>query len=640
MKNRNWYETVCNTFGKYFFRIPINEKTKKDFLSKLEFCDLKIEPNRIFSASAVLMLIGFVAMILLSFLGYFFYGFLMIIFITGFVIYLLYYPGFLVKYYRIKASSELVLCVFYMAVHLRLVPNLENAVKFASENLTGIVGKDLKRKFWDLEIGKYKSIEDLLHDFVEKWKKENLEFAQSMDVLRTSMLEVDEKREKMLSEAINVLLEGNTERMKNYTTQLKIPLMVITTFGITLPLLMVILFPMMTIFMAETIKPIALILIYNIALPIIVFWLMRRTLSTLPLQFGVIDISKHPDAHPIGKLSARIKGKKINLPLLPISILIGALICALGVYLITLSTEPVSLANLGGGIVILWGVAAAMIFYSFFSYFGNIEIRDEIKKTEKEYGVAIFELGHIMSTGRPMEKSLEILADRIKELEIAKLFKSALSNIKAFGLTLKSALFDEKIGVMKYYPSKLIRSISRIIVESLRKGVSSASKVAINVAEYLKSVHLVEKHIKESLDETTSSMKITLLLLVPIVCGTVVGMATITVMVLFKIVNTLTVVTGLSTAFPALGSQDILGGLVDIKNIMPAEAFLIVVGFYMLEMIFLLSTFLCTLEHGGDPLDKYKLVTQGILFGMVIFTVCVLLIFFIFEGLVGTAWIV
>jgi hypothetical protein len=358
----------------------------------------------------------------------------------------------------------------------------------------------------------------------------------------------------------------------------------------------------------------------------------------MPLQFGVLDISKHPDVHPIGKLSTKIRGKKVNIPLLPIAILIGAVICALGVYLTTLSTEPVSLANISGGIVILWGVAIAIIFYSFFSFFDNIEIRNEIERTEKEYGEAVFELGHIMSTGYPVEKSLEILSERIRELEITKFFEKTLSNIRTFGLTLKNALFDKKIGVMRYYPSKLIRSISKIIVESLEKGVAGASKIAINIAEYLKGIHLVEQHMKDSLDETTSSMKMMLLLLVPIVCGTVVGMATITVMVLFKIVATMTTVTGLSTAMPALGNPSILGGLVDMKNIMPAEVFLLVVGVYMLEMVFLLSTFLTTLEHGGDPLDKYKLMTEGTLIGTVIFSVCVLFIFFIFKGLIG--WVI
>jgi RsiW-degrading membrane proteinase PrsW (M82 family) len=81
-----------------------------------------------------------------------------------------------------------------------------------------------------------------------------------------------------------------------------------------------------------------------------------------------------------------------------------------------------------------------------------------------------------------------------------------------------------------------------------------------------------------------------------------------------------------------------LEALVDIKKIVPAETFLLIVGIYMLEVIVLLSIFLTRLEHGGDPLDGYKMLTNGLLIGMAIFSFSVLLIYFIFSGILGMVW--
>ena len=97
----------------------------------------------------------------------------------------------------------------YMIVSLRLTPNLENAIKFAAENLSGPVGRDLKKMMWGLSTGKYLNPEELLDELASKWRQENLEFYQAIDMMKTSMMERGEKRERTLDESINVLLEGN-----------------------------------------------------------------------------------------------------------------------------------------------------------------------------------------------------------------------------------------------------------------------------------------------------------------------------------------------------------------------------------------------------------------------------------------------
>lgn len=638
MKKDHWYEILCSKLGFSFLKIPLDKKTEENLKNKLTFCELKITPQQVISTSISLALIGIVLSVLLFLLNLQLHGLLTIGAFIGLAFFVFYYPELLTKYYRIKASSELVLSILYMIVSLRLVPNLERAIKFAAENLRGPVGKDLKRRLWDMQVGKYKNAEELLESFANKWKEENEEFYQTLDMIRTSMRERGEKREKTLDEAINVILQGNMERMKHYASGLRNPLTILVMFGVTLPVLTIVLFPILTIFLAEEVKPIMLVILYNIILPAAVYWLMNSTLLSLPLQFGIVDISLHPEAHPIGKYRFKVGKKKVEIPLLPISIVIGLILVLLGLRIASLGKEGVNLFKIGGGLLALWGIASALIFYSFFSYYKNFEIKNEIREVERQFDDAMFQLGHLLYTGQPIEKSLERLKMSTGKLSISKLFERILDNIRRFGYNFKRAIFDPRVGAAKFYPSYIIRNMLSIVADSVEKGIIETAKTMMAIGSYLKSVHSVEEYMKETLDETISDMSFMMNLLAPISCGIVVGLATVMVMVLYHLVSIIASITGLSSSITPLADASFLMGIVDIKKIVPAEAFLVIVGSYMLEVIVLLSNFLSILEYGGDPIEKHRLITKGVLFGMLIFTFCVLAIYFIFGSLIKLMW--
>jgi len=637
-KKGAWYEFLCNTLGKKF-EFPLKEDDTKRLSESLEFCDLKIKPNYIYSTVILVLLVGLGLSVVLFFLNFYFYGLIALFVILGFVYYLTIYPTYLTKYHRITATSDLVQSIFYLVVSLRLTPNLETALSFASNNVKGMVGSDLKKMTWDMSTGIYQNADAVLELFANKWKKENLEFYEAMHLIRMSTLQRKDKREKMLDEAVNIMLQGNMERMKHYATELRNPLLIITTLGITLPVLTIILFPILTIFMASTIDPTLLFLFYDVFLPVIVYYIMDQALQSRPLTLGKIDISQHPKAKPMNWIKIDFPVKSLRIPTLLISVLFGMIICLIGYGTALQSDEPVSLLNIGGGLIMLGGITCSLIVYSFFHYSSNIPIRDEIKESEREFDEILFQLGYTLSTGIPLEAALDESVKRTKDLKISKLFERALSNIKRFGFTFKRALLDKRYGVLKYYPSQIIRTTMNMISSSIEKGVAGVSKTVLSVSKYLKSMHLVEEHIRDILDETTSSMKMMMTLLVPIASGAVVGMSVIMTMVLFQIEKLLADVTGLSQAYPQNFEASTLGGFVDIKNVMPAELFLVVVGIYMLEIIVMLATFIGSLEHGDDPLDKHRLIATNVFLGYFIFSGCILFIYFIFRNLI-TFWAV
>jgi len=632
-KKGAWYEFLCNSLGK-IFEFPLKDSDVEKLSEELEFCDLKIKPNYIYTTAIILIIIGIGFSLMMFFFNKYLYGMITAMGTLGFAYYITIYPSYLTRYHRVMATSDLVQTIFYLAISLRLVPNLETALMFASKNVKGVVGRDLKMMAWGLSTGKYQNADKVLENFAAKWKKENLEFYESMDLIRASILQRKERRESLLDEAIDVMLRGNMERMKHYSTQLRNPLLVLTTLGITLPVLTIILFPILTIFLASTINPTYLFLFYDLLLPLVVYYMMSETLKARPLTFGLIDISLHPKAKPMKWIEIRLLNNKLKIPVLLISILVGVIISLIGYTITLIPNEPVSFTKIGGGLIILSGISASLVIYSYLHYKDNINVRDEIREMEKEFDEVLFQLGYTLTSGIPLESAIKKSVEKTRDLKISKLFDNVLFNIRKFGFTFKRALFDKKYGVLKYYPSRIIKSTMSILSDSIDKGVAGMSKTVLSVSQYLKSMHLVEEHMKEILDETTSSMKMMMTLLVPIACGAIVGMATIMTMVLFQIDKLLADVTGLSNAYPENFSENVLGSMVDIKSVMPAEVFLVVVGVYMLEIVLMLAVFIGALEHGDDPLDKHQLITTNVILSYFMFSACVLFIYFIFRNLI------
>jgi len=626
----SFYEKLCNSLGKFEF--PLSEKSKRELEEKLEFCDIRVSPGKIYASALILIFLSLLISIPFFLFNLSSFGILLIAGSVGLGIYLIIYPTLQARTLRVRASRELIQTVLYLVVALRLSPSLENALLFAAANTRGIVGRKLKKAAWQLKVGRYRSADEVLEKFAEEWKVENLEFYEAIDLIRTSVLQSKERRERMLDEAVDVILKRNMERMMRYSRQLRGPLMIITTLGITLPVLVIILFPIIVIFLPEVIKPWLLFLFYDLILPVIVYYIMHEALKSRPVTFGVVDISEHPKARRTDALTFNLFGKKLAIPVFLISALVGALIASVGVYLISIPSGKVSTLKIFGGLTILAGIACSILLYSFFQFFENIDIKNELKQIEIEFDEVLFQLGYIMATGIPLEAGLERIRNRVRALRISGLVDGIIINMRKFGFTFKKALFDEKFGIIKKYPSRLIKSIMGIISDTIEKGVAGTAKTILSISSYLKSLHAVEEHMKEVLDETVSDMRIMMNLLVPISSGATVGLATLMVMVLFQIVSMLTQVTGLSQR-PEFTPENLMFA-VDIKNIIPAEVFLVCVGVYMLEVTILLAYFISTLEYGEDKLERYKLIAQSILLSLGIFTFTLLLIYFTFAGLI------
>lgn len=622
------YETLCNLSEK-ILPIPVWKEKREKLQEAIDFCFMRITPKGAFSFSIISSLIVLIILLtspfILNIKPPLVYWVLVFVVTISVFAYFYNYPTRLATYYRIKANSEMILAIVYLTVSLRTKPNLENALLFTSTNLTGPLATELKELLWGLYTGKYISVEAALDDFSKKWKGENREFAEAINLIKTTFFEGYREMDLVLDEAVSVVLRGSKERLKHYVQDLKTPLMILNALGILLPIIGLMFFPMIAVFMPETIKPITLIIGYDILLPLIVYWLIRNSLMKRPYTFHQPDISKHPKYR-----RSLFGGIEIFLPILITIVPVG-----IGMYQILYSESTFSFSLLVFSVMIICGISLGIISYCFLSSFNKLGLRGEIVQMESELGVAMFQLGYQLRGGMPIENAIKHMIPKIRDMKISNLFGKTVQNMEMFGATFERAMLDKQIGAIIFYPSILMRAIMKATVDISKSGMAVLSKSVISISNYLKDMHDVEEYFQEILSEVTSTMRMQALLLAPLTAGIVVGLTAMMMMML-------TTLRGWVDQFQAqlqsYGPIGMVGGgifdsFIKLNEMMPISHFQLIVGIYMIEVVTMLTIFLGVIEYGEENILRKFNLAKMLFIGTIIYSISLLLVYSLLSSL-------
>lgn len=624
----NLYEYFCNR-SKEIFRISPWKSLKKKYKEAIIFSHLKITPEGAFSLTILATVLMIVIPILLMITFNFFYGglFLFIGIFAAIIFYYLYsYPMHYATVFRIKASSEMTLCILYMVTSMKISPNLERAIEFSAKNLRGPLAFDLKKLLWEIYAGKYTTASGL-DAFMKKWERDNEEFTEALYLIRNSPFATHKKQEDILDEAIWVILAGTKDRMKGFARKLRTPILVINTMGILLPLIGVVFFPLMAMFIPELIQPYALGIGYTVILPFTVYWLMKKYLEERPYSFHQPDLSRHPKFK---------KEKLINKELITM-IGICFLFSLMGIILLLPIKLIFSAEQLYLSLIVTWGVAAGIIYFCITTVRKKLELRKEIVKIESEFGEALYQLGSRLSMGTPLENVLKEIIPKIKHLKISKFFKNIVYNMENFGMTLEKAVFDKKAGAINYYPSILIDALMRAIIGiQKRGGFGILSKITISISTYLKNIKSVEEDLKDILGEVTASLHLQSLLLAPITAGIVVALSAIIMEMLLMFGGVSDPLYKSMEGYGALGDagSGLLSSFINLNEMIPIHVFQIIVGIYMIEIIILMSIFLSLIENGDENILKRVLVGRRLLISTIFYTIIMVMVYSIFTSLI------
>ena len=257
-----------------------------------------------------------------------------------------------------------------------------------------------------------------------------------------------------------------------------------------------------------------------------------------------------------------------------------------------------------------------------------IKLKRTVEHMEREFSSGIFQLGNRLLEHVPAELAFSRVAQTMQKSDIAKFFTTVDYNIRRLGVSLKDAIFNERYGAIAQFPSSMIKSMMSVLAEGVKKGPEIAGRSLVTISKYLASIHKVTERLKDLLADTVSSMTMQVKLFVPMISGIVVGLAVLTTSIMLNLGQQMAGLEagGAGAAAPGVGLLEIF----QIESMIPGFIFQGLVGFYLIQIVFILTFLLSGIINGRDEIEEKYLLAQNLFMATglyVIITVVVLLLF-------------
>ena len=674
-KQLTLYEKLCNLSEK-LLKIKPDQKQAEIVQEAINITHMNITPAGAVSFSFLMPIVAAVFGSLFAFLV-FQSTFFVLLFIIGaacMIKPLGRAPEFIANNWRLKASNQMVLCIFYVVTYMRHTSNLEKAIEFASQHLAPPLSLDLKKILWDVETEKYSSVKESLDMYLDTWKKWNLEFIEAFHLIESSLYEGEESRRlTALDKSLDVILDETYEKMLHYAHNLQNPITMLHMLGIILPILGLVILPLVVSFM-ENVKWYHLAVIYNVILTVVVYYLGKNILSRRPTGYGDTDISEeNPELKKYKNILIKFGNREFQMTPMIVSVFLGAVFFLLGLSPLLLhaigfpdfgfggedlstpcgqkycfleyrtsatTNKEIGPYGLGASVMSLFiplsfGLAIGL-FYRLKSK-NVIKIRDKAKQLELEFANALYQLGNRLGDNLPVEIAVGKVSDVMEGTISGSFFQLVSLNIRRLGMSIEKAIFDPLHGALVSFPSNLIESSMKVLTQAIKKGPLIAAQALTNVARYIKEIHKVNERLKDLMADIIASMRSQIKFLTPAIAGVVIGITSMITAILGKLSGQLLQVTQTAGGGDTAAPTGILGLFGDG---IPTYYFQLVVGIYVVQITFILTVIANGVENGSDKLNENyelgnNLVRSTLLY--VFISGAVMLLFNIIAGRILTA---
>jgi len=642
------YEKLCHSLGN-FIKLKPAKKDEERIQKAIDIAHLQITAQQAITLSVMSFMVVFILSLIISIAMCFIAGkivmsaltfFILMLFVGLFLFYFAnQYPLRMANKWRLKASTQMVPAILYIVVYMRHTANLEKAIAFAAEHLQYPLALDLRKVFYNVEIGKFSSIKESLDNYLEVWREYSPEFIEAFHLIESSLYEPDSgRRIIILEKSLQVVLDGVYDKMLKFTHDVKGPLTNVYMLGVVLPTLGLALIPLASSMVGDFLKWNIVFVLFNLVVPFMVFFLTDKIMFLRPGGHGE---SEFLEKNPLyAKYKSNVYYGKAFLMCLPFLIIgflplimqITPVYSALGwtsgdpalkefgitgnygeMKLFGFIEVPVA----GGGKTLVgpFGVIAVImsmfiplglaLFFSM-SFKGKtkelILERQKTKELEAEFNNSLFQLGNRLGNGTPPELVFSKVAESSKGLRTEDFFRKVNYNIQQGGMSVDKAIFDTKRGALIYYPSELIATSMRILVEASKKGLNVAAVSLMSISQYVKNIQKITDRLKDLLAEIISDMKSNMTFLAPFLAGIVVGLTVMISAILSQIPDLGELAaSGAGGMGSSLGS---LGTIFKLVNMMPPYHLQIIVGIYLIEIVFILTSTLVIVDAGEDKLEK------------------------------------
>lgn len=628
-----------NTIGKAIqFGVSKNEEKKMNTLLYLLGYDFTVK--QLYGFALFLLVLGFVVGIALAIsvmallgISIMFIGIIAFFFVRSM-------PDSQMRVRLSKSSSDLVTFVLYLVIYMRQTPDLEAAVQFASENLTSYLSFDLKKLLWDTAARKYTNIKSALDYYSERWAKMSPAFTDSLFLIESSTYQKsDENRLQLLDAASQRILNGTYESMTAYASTLKEPLNMVYMLGMVLPVLGLVLAPMMMAFVQIPDFGVLLALMYDVGLPLLIYYLLRDRLLLRPAGFAPPDLSLVPNLPKISHFFLKVGKSKITVNAIIPAAVVFALF-AIPVVAFYQLLEVFGPTQIYVSLFITAGIGIALYVYFKLSVMQLKTAEDELIRLQDSFAAAAFQMGSFLSQGYPPESTILKLNDTMQNTPISGFISITVSNIKNLGMSLSSALFDKSNGSTRYFPSSMLIASMRVFVESSKKSVQSAAAAMLYISKHLSNLKLIDQQVKSLLDEVTSGMRVEVGFLSPVMAGIVVGMTSLIGTVLRSLASSIGSIQNSVSGSGAGGSlSSVIPFAFSLFNlsggIIPLYTFQMIIGIYMIVLSVIIGYAISMIAQPGDKVFMMSTIADTLLTSVILYIIIAFAVTLVFSSVGG-----
>ncbi len=672
-KSANLYENLCN-FSQKILPITPDIKTQEKIEKDLEKAHIKTTPTGALSLSVlgaiIFIILGMTFFITLStIIGF---GLILMGMVTFFMLQSA--PSILAKRFKSKASDQIIMGIFYIVAYMRFNSNFELAISFAANYLGPPLSLDFKRLLWDLDNSKYPNLKAAFDEYLDDWREDNLEFLESIYLIESSLYESDEARRiSLLDKSLDIILQGNYEKVLHFAQELRGSVSTFNMIGVVLPILLLIILPLAASFGSPKGIFEIVIILYNVAIPVGVFFFGMNILNSKPSGSSSIKTPKLKNIDQLQKFPLKLGSKTLYIsPKIP-AIFIGILFLVIGFSplllhisgsfddgscmssidskmnsLVSGIDSPVFdtfqtfkyISEDGGGycfgpygiypglisLFIPLSLAFGIGYYLRFKYKNLINLRDKTKKLEKEFPTSTFQLGNRINEGISTELAFGVVAQSMRGTETGSFFADIDTNIKFNGMSIEKAIFDLEKGAINKYPSEILTSSMKIVVHAVEKGPEITAKTLIDLSRYLTEIHNGQERMKDLLAESLGSMKGQASFLAPLISGIVIS-----------IVSLITMIMGSLSSEISAQSSEVSGGAGDfIGDGIPTFLFQGSVGIYISLLIIILIYMTSQLENGNDKIFMKYEIGEKLISGMTKYSIIIIIGIILFNIIGGS----
>ena len=175
------------------------------------------------------------------------------------------------------------------------------------------------------------------------------------------------------------------------------------------------------------------------------------------------------------------------------------------------------------------------------------------------------------------------------------------------------------MGSLKHVYSDRIRAIMRLFVEGIKKSQRSVSISIIRLADHLKELQQVETRIKENLSTLTSTLQSTATIFAPLIAGVTLAIT--------QLISDIIQKTTQSLDTPSMMDTHMMYGITNtfsLENIDPTY-FVLVIGIYIVELVFLLTRFTNGIDEGDDKAEFYFQLGRTLPVAVLVLTISIII---------------